>query len=529
MKALLTYFIILISGVSISQTWPKYYGEPDRQEYTSDVIETYDKGYLICGGFPNYSWLIKTNINGDTLWSKILTCEGINWMNAVVQSGDGGFLICGTVKYDNSGYFPVVLKLNACGEKEWCKSFATSVPFGMPTATDIKETSSGEIIVLVNQFNANENVYLFKLNSYGDILWKKPYCSGTVYSGSDSPRGYRVLINTKNEFLINGYVYWENPWGPVGLVFLRPLFIKVDAFGNEEWVLPFGLQDTIIGDAYDIIELPENKYLGVGFYVDWTTMEAQPMFINLDNDGNVLNYRKLYSSEIDPVFSKGSIEWIFRKDSLYFLSGTFEISNTQTGPITNIIMDTNIFLGYPQIIDHFKHPLNQIWTYTIDTSYNCKLLISAIKKESGNRDIALSKLNLNLEYDTAYTGNFTYDSLCLSGPPQSGFIYLYDCDIITGTEIPSPEEYYSSIATIPIAAYPNPAETEITLAFQNTEHHNNMLLECYNIYGQKVHSEKIYKGQQKTKLDVSGWAKGLYVAVVKSNEKVAGTVRWVKR
>jgi hypothetical protein len=106
---------------------------------------------------------------------------------------------------------------------------------------------------------------------------------------------------------------------------------------------------------------------------------------------------------------------------------------------------------------------------------------------------------------------------------------LYDCDIITGTEIPSPEEYYSSIATIPIAAYPNPAETEITLAFQNTEHHNNMLLECYNIYGQKVHSEKIYKGQQKTKLDVSGWAKGLYVAVVKSNEKVAGTVRWVKR
>ena len=80
-----------------------------------------------------------------------------------------------------------------------------------------------------------------------------------------------------------------------------------------------------------------------------------------------------------------------------------------------------------------------------------------------------------------------------------------------------------------ITAYPNPAETEITLAFENTEHHNNMLLECYNIYGQKVHSEKIWKGQQQTKLDVSGWGKGLYFAVVKSEGKVAGTARFVRK
>jgi hypothetical protein len=56
-----------------------------------------------------------------------------------------------------------------------------------------------------------------------------------------------------------------------------------------------------------------------------------------------------------------------------------------------------------------------------------------------------------------------------------------------------------------------------------------MLLECYNIYGQKVHSEKIWKGQQQTKLDVSGWAKDLYFAVVKSNGNVAGTERFLRR
>jgi hypothetical protein len=159
-------------------------------------------------------------------------------------------------------------------------------------------------------------------------------------------------------------------------------------------------------------------------------------------------------------------------------------------------------------------------------SFDNKILSNSSFFEPGV-DIVLSKLNLNLEYDTAYNGNFTYDSLCQPGPPQSGFIYLDDCDIITATEMPSPEEYYSSIAAIPITAYPNPAETEITLAFQNTEHHNNMLLECYNIYGQKVHSEKIYKGQQQTKLNMNSWNNGLYIAVIKSNGKVAGKSRFV--
>ena len=76
---------------------------------------------------------------------------------------------------------------------------------------------------------------------------------------------------------------------------------------------------------------------------------------------------------------------------------------------------------------------------------------------------------------------------------------------------------------------PNPAETEITIAFQNTEHHTNMLLECYNIYGQKVHSENLWKGQQQTRIEVSGWTKGLYFAVVKSDGKVAGTGRFVRK
>jgi hypothetical protein len=56
-----------------------------------------------------------------------------------------------------------------------------------------------------------------------------------------------------------------------------------------------------------------------------------------------------------------------------------------------------------------------------------------------------------------------------------------------------------------------------------------MLLECFNIYRQKVHTEKIWKGQQQTKIDLHGWAKGLYFAVVKSEGTLAGSVRFIRQ
>jgi hypothetical protein len=47
--------------------------------------------------------------------------------------------------------------------------------------------------------------------------------------------------------------------------------------------------------------------------------------------------------------------------------------------------------------------------------------------------------------------------------------------------------------------------------------------------GQRVHSEKVYKGQQKTKLSIEQWQSGLNIAVVKSDGRVAGQVRFVRR
>jgi hypothetical protein len=107
-----------------------------------------------------------------------------------------------------------------------------------------------------------------------------------------------------------------------------------------------------------------------------------------------------------------------------------------------------------------------------------------------------------------------YDSLC-PYPIQSGTIDLTDCPpTVSIGELPSPDEYYESIRWIPLKAYPNPVSgQELTIEFENTQHHSNMELRLYDAFGKEMHRRRIYTGQQDTRLDVGHWPPGLYLGV----------------
>jgi hypothetical protein len=76
-KNLIVASIILIYSVSsIGQSrWVQSYYE-NEDAYVLNIIESYDHGYLISGkhgaNYSKYNWLIKTDVNGDVLWEKII-------------------------------------------------------------------------------------------------------------------------------------------------------------------------------------------------------------------------------------------------------------------------------------------------------------------------------------------------------------------------------------------------------------------------------------------------------------------------
>ena len=138
-------------------------------------------------------------------------------------------------------------------------------------------------------------------------------------------------------------------------------------------------------------------------------------------------------------------------------------------------------------------------------------------------DILHYKINANLEQDTVYPGNYTYDSLC-PHQIQSGVIDLAGCGVITSIgEIPTLEEYREDMKKIGITPSPNPSNTgEVLLELENTESFNNKELKVFDVYGRQLHSEKIWPHQGAVRLDVSGYQKGVYVAAVFSNGQMMG-------
>jgi len=525
----------MISNFEIfSQVWPKYYGENNRADNNSEIIESYDQGILVAGYFldedyaPESTWLIKSDNNGNVLWDKVFINTGYNKVKAVTQSSDGGIIICGLIRQQSDEISnPFVTKLNACGEKEWCRIFGENIGDAPSKwANDVKETPAGDIIVLVNQYGYHpiNTMHLFKLNADGEVLWRNPYASATQHPGSINPRGNNLLITSNGEYLIAGQIYWEDDWNHGGPMGIRSLFVMVDSLGNEKWVLPFGTADTIFGQGYNIYEINNNSFIGIAS--KWPSETMQTVIVNFDSLGSIKVYAILNNDSIGQNIHKGVPLDLLRLESTYVIGGKY--GTVDQGLATEFILDTNLFNNVT-IHNHFQHS-NCDDPYALQKTVKNKLLSSSTFISSGDWDISLSKLNQNLEYDTLDPGNYTYDSLCTTpGLPQSGFISLDDCDLFTDIdEIPTAKQYREKIRWIPIKAYPNPVmEGKLTLEFENTEHHQNMELRCYDDFGRQIHSQKIYKGQQDTDVDVSGWSPGIYVAVFYSNGGARGKAKFV--
>ena len=339
---------------------------------------------------------------------KIIEIEGDNYLNAVCPALDGGILACGAI-YTPAGYSdPFVIKLNPCGEKEWCTVFASS-PQTNPWAQDIKETQTGDIIVLVNQYGQNnvEDMNLFKLNSSGELIWEETYCSGSVYPEGALPLGYSLAITSHGDYLISGNVYWENPWNPGGPKKLRPLFVMVDSIGTEKWVLPFGVQDSLSGEAINFLDIGSEPYIGVGYY--WPDQGYdEGLIMEFDNEGNELNFKRVNAKEIDTTFNRLLFYNAYRFDSAIVFGGLMGVEPVGS-PTMEAVSDTNLFINL--LFNPYIQHSNLRSPYSLGRAGE-KVLSNSTYKETSNWDIVLSKLNLNLENDSLDPGNYTYHSVC---------------------------------------------------------------------------------------------------------------------
>jgi hypothetical protein len=524
--------IALLTTASLfAQKWAHTIGQPNQNESGRRVMEYYDKGYIItssisAGYNDAHGWILKTDINGNVLWDKVI---GVNpdqvLIELAVSDNDGNLYCFGTIVQGIDPLWPLAIKFNSCGELQWCRQlYFDDYMFGQFYDAIILE--NGDLLGVANMPDEMQYdmIWLFCISPDGEFKWKQSYASKENYPMFEMRLGSRIQF-FDDIYIISGYVYSPHPDYPT-ISSIRPMFIGIDTLFNEKWVLQYALLDNLKGLAYDCISVNDSLLMGVGTkrFVEGGEIINNSALMFFNKNGIEEGYHIIQNEDISPSINSNFIYDIERiNDSMFIATSAFG-EDYEGNPWGEFIIDTN-----GNVLKYKSREGTAASSHVYKTFDSKYIIASSYWYPDLSYDIYLYKVNDSLEQDTVYPGNYTYDSLC-PYQIQSGIIDLTGCDVITDIkDIPWREDYNMDKNVNEITTYPNPAETEITFSFENTEHHTNMLLECFNIYGQKVHSEKIYKGQQQTKLDVTGYAKGLYFSVVKSNGKVAGTGRFVRR
>ena len=147
----------------------------------NSVIRTSDSAYLVIGYKVSGSTqsfvdllLLKADDNGDSLWTKTYSLRNSNDFPAVIQTRDGGFALIGTVQYPPSGsgfdYRILLMKTDSNGDSLWSREF---MGLGLNQARQVIETSDGGFAIIGTTTDQSTNdtyFYFIKTDSTGSLI-----------------------------------------------------------------------------------------------------------------------------------------------------------------------------------------------------------------------------------------------------------------------------------------------------------------------------------------------------------------------
>ena len=222
------------------------------------------------------------------------------------------------------------------------------------------------------------------------------------------------------------------------------------------------------------------------------------------------------------------VEKLFPVGSFYFT----EVVNNSVhikayNPDYTLIIDKTYSLTPPT-----GYKTSYVWVFkkVFNTDDNYELLVTFSKISPVSNDNEASRLilydsNKNVIKDFGagnmfYIGNMVY--IINNGCKVPISRYLYNGgDLVANTEIYSvpgdPSAYDAGNTSVDSfsSPYPNPANTYITLPYKLNEG-EFAVMNIFNINGQLIESKKIGYDFDKILLDVSGYAKGMYIYEVKN-------------
>ena len=303
-----------------------------------DVVEAADGGFVMVGDidYPtgairHYTWLVKTDATGNELWSHIYNAGAVGQQTgrAVLETADGGFIIAGSSSTDFSFSGGMIMRTDMNGDSLWTKVHAYN---GAEKFHAIVESDAGYIAVgdaseIPN--GNNQALWIVGLDEVGDSLWTKKYFTGlgSINSGMDiikAEDGDFLISGLRNDSILvvkiteQGDMLWSNTYAvavsesglsiaekqngeilvggfTTGFAWLSPVLLTLDENGVLVNSIAPGLD--MPGVVSDITLSPDGGHVIVGSIYDfWTNISG-------DTSGYVIKYN-----------AQGAIDWELELD-----------------------------------------------------------------------------------------------------------------------------------------------------------------------------------------------------------------------
>ncbi|MCK4306892.1 hypothetical protein KAW50_01540, partial [candidate division WOR-3 bacterium] len=195
----------------------------------------------------------------DTLWTKTYGGTYFDYGESVQECAEGGFIIAGATKSFGAGSYDIYLvRTDANGDALWTKTYGgTDYDWGK----SVEECAGGGFIITgyTYSFGAGmDDVYLIRTNSNGDTLWTK------TYGGTGNDGGYSVQECADSGFVIAGAT------GSFGVGYYNVYLIRTDVDGDTLWTRTYGGTDYDCGESVQecasggFIIAGETKSFGAG-------------------------------------------------------------------------------------------------------------------------------------------------------------------------------------------------------------------------------------------------------------------------
>jgi len=186
--------------------WTRTFGGTG-DDVGNSVLQTTDGGYVVAASTKSFGagsqdvWLIKTDSAGDTLWTRVFSGDSMDYGGSVRQTAEGGYIIAGWTMSFGAGDPDVwLIKTDANGDTTWTRRIGGP---GYDEGSSVRQVSDSGYIIAGSSDSYGDwiDVYLVRTDANGDTLWTR------TFGGPDFDAGYSAQQTTDGGYVIAGQTY----------------------------------------------------------------------------------------------------------------------------------------------------------------------------------------------------------------------------------------------------------------------------------------------------------------------------------